>query len=90
MDFNANFNVEKSIKFKQECLESLVQMMLITKGKLKITESEMVNKCEILMDKDERITLDVDEQIFLREYIKQKQITDEFRKQLMSKYHIAL
>ena len=45
MDFNENYNIEKSQLFKEQCLESIIQMMLITKGKLKITESDAVDKC---------------------------------------------
>lgn len=90
MDFNENFNIEKSTQFKQQCLESIIQMMLITKGKLKITESETVDKCEFLIGKDEMIPLDIDEQLFISQYVKQKQISDSFTNKLMNKYHIKM
>ncbi len=76
MDFNANFHVEKSIEYKQKTLETVVQMLLIAKKKLKITESEKVNSCQFLIEENEVIELSVDERIFLNEYIKLKQIGD--------------
>eukprot|EP01084_Bolivina_argentea_P315737 547114_1 len=88
MDFNANFNVEKSIEFKQKTLETIIQMLLICKCKLKITESEKVDCCQFLMEENEIIELSVDERMFLNEYIKLKQISDGFAKSLMKKYHI--
>lgn len=90
MDFNENFNIEKSQLFKQQNFESIIQMMLITKGKLKITESEKIDKCQFLIEDDERIKLDVDEQIFLNQYIKQKQLNDEFTDTMIKKYHLDM
>ena len=90
MGLNANFNVEKSIQFKRKNFIGLVQMLLISKGKLKMAESVNVDKVEFVIgDSDEKIQLSVDEQMYLMQYAKQHQIDEQFVNETMEKYHIV-
>jgi len=89
MAFNANFNVEKSIEFNQNALESLVQMLLISKGKIEISENdEDEGTCKFLKGDDEIISLTLEEHVFLSQYIDRKEINDKFVEKLFKDYHI--
>eukprot|EP01083_Nonionella_stella_P140442 430702_1 len=93
LDLNANIDVEKSIAFKQQNFETLVQMLLISKGKLRIKDSdniEHINAKALVIEERDMVELHVDEELFLDEYIKQKQISQHFARQLMKKYHIDI
>ena len=93
--FNAKFNVETSIQYDQNALESIVQMLLISKGKIEILEDQVREederknrKYKLLVDDEETISLNAEEQLFLSQYIDDKQINDKFVQKLYSEYRI--
>ena len=88
MGLNANFKVEKSVEFKQKNFVSIVQMLLIGKKKLKVSESGSVDDAEVMIEEEGMIELSVDEQLFLTQYAQQHQLSDSFVNDVMKKYHI--
>ena len=89
MAFNDNFNVEKSIEFNQNALESLVQLLLISKGKIEIMDNEEdEGKCKFLVGDEETFSLTVEEHVFLNHFIDQKELNDKFVNKLFKDYRI--
>merc|ERR1712129_87638 len=75
-------NAERSIEWKHKNFIGLVQMLLISKGRLKVGQTDVIG------NNDEKIRLTVDERMYLQQYAKEHQVDEQFVNETMQKYHI--
>lgn len=78
MAWNANFNVEKSIAFKQNAFEAVVEMLVIAKGAQNSGDDDGVI-----------VLLSEEEQAFLNAQAKEREVNDVVVAGLMQKYHLS-